>query len=239
MTASSEWPTLSPRQRVTWLVHLSKAMTYQHHKEMLPVFRPYLPADGIAIDAGAHAGQFTKLFSKMAPRGHVHSFEPGSYALSLLRKATARRPNVTIHPYGLGEDNANLTLNVPLKKSGSVGFGYGFVGDDRKSSRSVVSETVKICRLDDVVEAWKIPRVDFVKIDIEGAELRMLKGAQATLLRFGPALFVEIVDQTLARRGDSVEMLVAHLRGIGYAPVGGWPTPIPDGDYLLLREPAR
>lgn len=238
MTASSEWPPLSPRQRVTWLVHLSKALLYQHHKEMLPVFRPYLPPDGTAIDVGAHAGQFTKLFSKMAPRGHVHSFEPGGYALSLLRKAAARRPNVTIHPYGLGEANENLTLNVPLKKSGSVGYGSGFVGDGRKSSQPTVSETVKICRLDDVVEAWKMPRVDFVKIDIEGSELRMLKGAQATLLRFSPALFVEITDQTLAR-GGSVEMLVAHLRGIGYAPVGGWPTPIPNGDYLLLREPAR
>lgn len=203
---------------------------------MWEVFRPYLPPDGTAIDAGAHAGQFTKLLSKMAPRGHVHSFEPGSYALSLLRKAVARRPNVTIHPYGLGEANENPTFHVPLKKSGSVGYGSGFVGDGRKSSRPVVSETVKICRLDDVVEAWKIPRVDFVKIDIEGAELRMLKGAQETLRRFGPALFVEIVEHTLARRGDSVEMLVAHLREVEYAPVGGWPTPVPDGDYLLLSE---
>ena len=52
----------------------------------------------------------------------------------------------------------------------------------------------------------------------------MLVGAKATLLRFTPAIFVELVDQHLARRGDSVEALSDFLRDLGYSPIGGWET---------------
>ena len=213
---------LTLRQKWTWLAHWWKATTQQHHKELRPLFSPHLPPEGIAVDVGAHAGQFTKLFSGMCPQGHVYAFEPGSYALSLLRKATARRANVTIHPYGLGDVEGAATLNVPIKDSGSVGFGLSFVGDANAVPRKVMTETVNIRHLDDVVIEHAIPRVDFIKLDIEGFELRMLVGARETLKRFGPALFVEVTEHSLARCGDSAQTLSAYLQSLGYAPIGGW-----------------
>lgn len=234
-------PRLSVRQRLTWLAHFYKAAARQHHKEMRDIFRPWLPPDGIAIDAGAHAGHVTKLLAGMVPRGQVHAIEPGSYALSILSRIRAirRLSNVTIHPCGLGDKDETLTLNVPIKASGSVGYGLSFVGDRSAQPRRTMAETVRLRRLDDIVRDAALPRVDLIKLDVEGSELRALIGAEATLDRFGPALFVEVEDDYLARRGDSSEALAAWLRSRGYGPIDGWER-FPTGtDWLFLRLAGR
>ena len=227
---------LTPRQRVTWCAHLLKALVRQHHKAMVPIVRPYVPVDGVVLDVGAHAGHFTKLFAGMCPRGYVHAFEPGSYARSILnRMRTFRRlSNVTIHPIALGDAVGTSTLVVPLKQSGSVGFGLGFIGDPGATARPTKKETVPVRRLDDVVEECAIPRVDFIKVDIEGSELRMLVGAESTLRRFRPPLLLEVSDDYLVRRGDSSQKLAAYLRRLDYAPADGWSAFQPPGDFLFV-----
>lgn len=73
-------PTL--RARTSYCAHLFKALTRQHHREIMPMIAPYITQDSVIVDVGAHAGQFTKMFSAMVPRGHVYAFEPGSVAES-------------------------------------------------------------------------------------------------------------------------------------------------------------
>src|ERR1700722_19602393 len=116
---------LSWRQLRTYAAHGFKATFKQHHQELIPLFRTYVPEDGVVFDVGAHAGQYAKLFARLVPRGTVYSFEPGLYARSILMVAMAlnRISNVRIFPVGLGSSAASLNLHVPVKKSGSVGFG--------------------------------------------------------------------------------------------------------------------
>jgi FkbM family methyltransferase len=229
---------LTWRQRATWLAHLWKAATQQHHGEMAAVFRPRLPRDGVVLDVGGHSGQFTKLFAGMVPDGQVHTFEPGSYALSLLRRVVAvrRLANVSVHPVGLGDVERELVLNVPVKRSGSVGFGLGFVGDASGVGRAMLKETIPIRRLDDVIDRLGLARVDLIKADIEGSELRMLVGAERTLRRFRPALFLEVSEEHLARHGDSVATLTEYLRGLGYRPQSGWSDAAVSGDVLFVAD---
>ena len=204
----------------------------------MPVIRPHVPPDGVVFDVGAHAGHFTKLFAGMCPQGHVHAFEPGTYALSVLYKmrAVRRLSNVTIHPIGLGDADDTATLAVPLKQSGSVGFGLSFIGDRAATVRPTMAESVTVRRLDDVVEERGISRVDFIKVDIEGSELRMLLGAERTLRRFRPTLLLEVVDDYLTRRGDSSEDLARYLKDLDYAPTSGWSAFGPPGDILFLPK---
>ena len=54
------------KRRVDFLAHLLKATLRQHHGELIPVFAPHIPDEAVVIDVGAHAGQFSKLFAKMA-----------------------------------------------------------------------------------------------------------------------------------------------------------------------------
>ena len=229
---------MTPRQRATWCAHVWKALTRQHHGEMEDIFRAHIPPHGTVIDVGAHAGQFTKLFARMCPQGHVHAFEPGSYALSVLRtvRTVRRLSNVVVHPVALGDARGTATLVSPIKESGSVGFGLSFIGNPDATPRRTATETVRVRRLDDVVEECAMRRVDFIKVDIEGSEQRMLAGAERTLLRFRPAIYAEVVDWTLARRGDSREALTRYLRDLGYAPDGGWHDRRQDGNVLFVND---
>jgi FkbM family methyltransferase len=207
------------RARMTWTAHLFKACTRQHHGEMAPLVRRLKPPDGVVFDIGAHAGQFAKLFSRLVPQGHVYAFEPGGYALSILRRALAfnRIHNATILPFGFGDAEARLTLSMPVKPSGSCGFGTTHLGETKRD-RPFIDEEVRITTVDSVVAQLGLTRLDFIKADIEGWEMRMLVGARQTLERLKPALMIEITAPALARAGDTPKGLSDYLLGLGYSP---------------------
>jgi FkbM family methyltransferase len=232
---------LTVRQRASWLAHLFKAATQQHHTALRPLFAPYLPADAVVIDIGAHAGQFSKLFARMAPGGHVYAFEPSAYARSIMAPAVAfnRLRNITLAPQGLGERAARLVLHTPLKRAHSLGFGTAHLGE---GAGPTVDQTIDVTTLDAFARRHALTRLDFLKADIEGWELRALRGGEATLRRFLPALYLEVDGALMARAGDAPQALFAWLAGMGYQ---AFTTPAREatsiyrgaGDYLFL--PAR
>lgn len=211
---------MTVRARISWLAHLFKACAKQYHQELIPALSHLIPEDGVVLDVGAHAGQFAKQFAKLAPRGHVYSFEPGSYALSILRIAVRlnRLGNVTVLGMGLAEEPGELKLSIPVKSSGSYGFGLAHMGaaGDEERGRKLVSQSVPVTTLDLFAEQRGLDRVDFIKADIEGWELRLLKGGAKMLERFQPTLLLEVNPGALARAGDTPEDLFQYLTGFGY-----------------------
>ena len=208
---------LTAKQRLTWCAHLLKACFRQHHRELVPVLSKRIPGDGVVIDIGGHAGQFAKLFAGLAPRGRVFTIEPRRYALSILHPALRlnRLDNVTILPVCVGDRPGNMTLRTPIKRSGSLGFGLASLGrDDRPSHEQVIEVTT----IDVIVRQRSLDRLDFIKADIEGWELRAMIGARETLERFHPTLLLEVSEAHLRRAGDDAGALFAFLGQLGYAP---------------------
>lgn len=207
---------LSFRQRLTWLAHFFKALAYQYHRDFGTRIGPLIPAAGVVLDVGAHSGQFAKLFGRLVPQGTVYAFEPGHYALSILRPVLQLRGfrNVRILPVGLSDRAGAETLNVPLKKSGTMGFGLAHLGED-VSGRQVARQRIELTTLDDFAAAEKLQRLDFIKADIEGMELHFLRGAMATIGRLRPALMLEVVPWALSRV-DAVPQDIFDL----FAPLG-------------------
>jgi FkbM family methyltransferase len=230
------------RFRVTpgFFAHLFKAVVKQHHRPLAPMLRRVIPEDGIVFDVGAHAGQFSKLFAKLAPKGFVYSFEPGTYARTILRVGIRanRLRNIMILPFALGARSGVAILRVPVKASGSYGFGLSHIGaPDRPGEREAVAMTT----LDEAAEALGLTRLDFIKADIEGYELQLIKGATQTLARLRPALLLEVDPGRLTRAGDSMEALWNALLSAGYRPAEPTPeqTPIaaPRGGDVLFLPP--
>jgi FkbM family methyltransferase len=229
---------LTPRQRASWLAHLFKAATQQHHQELKPLFAPYVPADAVVLDVGAHAGQFAKLFAGMAPRGQVYAFEPSAYARSILKPALSfnRIGNVTVVPMGLSDAKSEAVLHTPLKRSSAMGFGTAHLG--AAGAGAAADQTVALDRLDDFAARQGLTRLDFIKADIEGWEMRALAGGEATLMRFRPALFLEVDGALMTRAGDTPESLFAWLAERGWRafrspsrePAPAWSGA---GDYLF------
>ena len=238
----SEALRLSGHARRTFLAHLFKAVTFQHHKELIPILSPVLPQDGVVLDVGAHAGQMAKLLAKLAPRGHVYAFEPGAYALKVLRPTVAIRGGgrITIEPIGLGAAPGTLTITTPIKKSGSFGFGLSHLGvvDDRKAYRHEVT----VDTIDRFVERKGLARVDFVKADIEGWEMQMLLGAEKTLSRLRPVLMLEVSNAYLARANNTRTELWDFLKARDYRPHRleiGLPVFSPEADGDVVWVPAE
>lgn len=209
---------LSARQRASWLAHAFKSITQNHHDDLIPLISPLIARDAIVIDVGAHAGQYARLFARLARDGHVHAFEPASYARSILELAVKLRGvrNVTVRNYALGDNEGELRMATPLKRKGkSYGYGLTHVDPDA-SGPDVAVEAVRATTLDRFVAEEHIARVNFIKCDIEGWEGRFIAGAADTLARFHPALLLELNAEHLKRGGDSGESVFAQLMALGY-----------------------
>lgn len=212
---------LTLRQKLSFYTHLWKALTRTYHTQLTATFRPYLRNDGVVFDVGAHAGHFTKLYSSLVPDGCVYSLKPSAYSRRILQTMIGIKglDNVFMVPCGLSDSARAELLHTPIKDRGSLGYGLAFVGDTAGSPRQLVSTSVRLATIDGIVEALGIERLDFLKADIEGAELAMLRGAWETLQQYLPTLYLEIDDGALARNGDSGAELLSYLAGLGYTEV--------------------
>ncbi len=237
--------TESYRWQLSWsfVAHLFKAATRQHHRVLAPIIARLVPAEAVVLDVGAHAGQFTKLLARLATAGRVYAFEPGSYARSILRTVVWLHglDNVEIVPMALGAAGGLASLSTPVKNSGSYGFGLAHLGAPADRWRAVAQELIALTTVDAVVAALALSRVDFIKADIEGWEMSLLRGADQTLRRFRPCLLIELSDAHLVRAGDRLGDAFAFMHGLGYtafelAPSGEL-TPVAnphDGDFWFI-----
>jgi FkbM family methyltransferase len=209
---------LNMAQRAGWLAHLYKAAFQQHHRELIPVLKPFIPEAGVVIDVGAHAGQFAKLFARLAPKGKVFAFEPSPYALSILRPALRLNglSNVRIVPEGLSDAPGAYELSTPIKKRGGLGFGIAHLGTDAEERRPQMRHEVKVGTLDAFAQAEGLERLDFLKMDIEGWETPALRGGLGIIARFRPAMLVEINEGHLARSGSKPSDIWDMLTPLGY-----------------------
>ncbi len=227
----------------SFAAHLLKATTRQHHADLYPLFARFVPASGVVFDIGAHAGQYTKLFARAARCGRVYAFEPGSYARAILRAAAAvhRLRNVMVMPMALAADCGVATLSVPVKHRGAFGFGLSHLGQPQPRWDRVAQELVATSTIDAVAAALGLDRLDFVKADIEGWEVALLRGGADTLRRFRPVVVLELLSHHLARAGDRVDDAFGFMAELGYrafeltpdneiAPAAG----IRDGEYWFI-----
>jgi FkbM family methyltransferase len=169
----------------------------------------------VAIDAGGCYGDTALYFAhKAGPTGKVASFEFLPVNVSIFRR------NMELNP-GLGS-RIQLYQNPVWSSSGDELFVSGngpgtTVGPVAKSPNATRVATLKI---DDVVARGDYPRIDFIKMDIEGAELEALKGSEGVLRRFKPKLAITVyhnfkdfwmIPQYLDRLGLGYRFYLRHF----------------------------
>lgn len=164
----------------------------------------------VAVDVGAHSGYYARLFSRLVgPHGRVLAFEAEADNFAVTRHNTAALRVEAFH-CALGDHEGELPLYVsPGNSNHSLVAGY----TDATETRTVAVRT-----LDAVAREHGVERVDLVKIDVEGAELRVLAGMRDLLARSpDAALLVEVSSRVQELAGASVAQLVATLCDLGFA----------------------
>jgi FkbM family methyltransferase len=182
---------------------------------------------GMAIlDIGAHHGLYSLLASKkVSPGGHVIAFEPSPRELRRLRRHLSlnRRRNVQVEPLALGNTEETRELYVVLgQETGCNSLRQPAISDPVKKVR------VPVTTIDRYIQRTGIQRVDFVKLDVEGAELEVLKGGSRLLSDFKPAILCELADVRTGPWGYRSMEIYEFLAALGYR----WFSITPEGRLL-------
>lgn len=185
-------------------------------------FRDHIHPGDTVIDVGANVGVYTMLAADLVGRsGHVHAFEPDPQSMSYLLATVNRNgltERVTLWNLATSDRAANARLYLDLKTARTTSLNADAYSPDAQVRQPLVVATA---RLDDLIT--QPPQ--FVKIDVEGAELTVLAGASRLLRDHHPVLLVEVLPGNLR----SVAELLVPL-GYSLADAGSG-TPLGAGDY--------
>lgn len=181
-------------------------------------------AGDVCIDIGAALGLYTVTLSRLVgPQGTVHSIEPLVFAHPALSYVLRPREgrNIKRHSVALGTGQGREVMSVPVRHGSPVtGRSFLTAGAKGLGSNEEFDEhldvLVKTDTLDHFVEVNGIERLDFVKADVEGAELRVLEGGKDTIERFRPAILLEIEERHVARFGYRASDVAGFLEERGY-----------------------
>ncbi|HEV7699456.1 MAG TPA: FkbM family methyltransferase [Pyrinomonadaceae bacterium] len=174
------------------------------------IVRTLIEPGDTCIDAGANFGWYATMFSKLAgPEGRVVAFEPVSDTFTELQRNVALQgspSNLTIEPMALGDRSGEIDLYL------GEGQSTGHASFAKPNSKIVSSARAKLRTLDIYLDENKIEAVDLIKIDVEGAELMLLAGANKLFDQKVPPIFMmEVAKEQAAKFGATHNDILGYL----------------------------
>ena len=152
------------------------------------------------LDVGAHVGFWLKDLQKNFKM--VYAFEPISDVRECLKK-NVEKDNYLLFDFGLGNTNEKVMVNYIPEETGNT-----YVSDHG-------NREIQIRRLDEI----KLPKIDYIKIDAEGYEIKVLQGAEGLITRDEPYIHVEVKQKILERHGLSAVDIDRYFEEIDYKKV--------------------
>lgn len=189
---------VSPSQHLGYLLGT-------HESHLQKIIRQYVAAGDTVYDIGANLGYVTLSLAKcVGAHGRVVAFEPVAQTARLLREnvQTNRLANVSVVESAASDQCGEATIRIANNPSMASLVWH-------KEDPSATAMVVKTVAIDQLVASGEIDRPSFVKIDVEGAEDRVLMGMRGTLAVARPVLFVECSQ---AGRRNAWDL----LRDLGY-----------------------
>ena len=160
-----------------------------------------------AIDIGANLGYYARTISRLVgPAGKVYAVEPVAPIRKVLSRNLRRCGNSEIIPYALGTENKPITMgNDSARETGYFGTGQNFVNEG--GGKAAVEFTAQMRRGSELFAA--LPRLDFIKCDIEGYEVVAMTEMPPLLEKFHPTVLIET-------GGANRPQIAALFTGLGY-----------------------
>lgn len=185
---------------------------YDHEMEVIRSMVKFLPEDGVAYDIGGNVGVHTLVLAKYFKKGRVYVFEPQRLVFQQLVANIALNSLTNVYPQNMALGNEDGSLAVPAldpfkpASYGSLELGRPQVEDiGQWPDAGLPKETVPLKKVDNL----GFPDPAFIKIDVEGMELDVLKGAHDVIMRARPIMFIEYL------KNDS-SALLAGIKALNY-----------------------
>ncbi len=184
-------------------------------KHLIQKFYSLLPTHDhfVAIDLGAQTGAFS-LLAKYFPNSTWYAFEPIKEAAVELQKNLVLNniPNVFVFQMAAADFCGKTTIKMP----GMNNWGLATIGSNVQRFDTVEERQIECIDLDSFVDAQQINKVHFMKIDTEGAELLILRGAKKMLLRDHPTIVMEFNETNMKQCGVHKADIETFLHEVGY-----------------------
>ncbi len=176
-----------------------------------------LRSGDIVIDVGAFIGWYSLLAGKLVGnKGRVFSFEPSHIHFQELTNNIVGNKLHNIKTFNVAVSNKNDKVSF-----WEAGRGSSLIEKEAEIHNSFIKEPIQVTTvtLNDFIEREKIQHIDFIKIDAEGWDLQILKGATNILKKKdAPDIMVEVIDEELKRVGFSADELIRYMESFGYTP---------------------
>lgn len=179
------------------------------------VFRRVVRPGDTVLDVGTNFGWFAALFARWTGAGgRVHAFEPVPFIADMARETlrlSGVEQRVTLNEVGLGSADGSFEIftfdGLPLGHASATDLGRA----------DAHAHTCRVLTLDGYVRQHRLERIGFMKLDVEGHELEVLRGGREMLARpDGPVVYFETNQNCLDHRGLRAQQLVDLLRDAGY-----------------------
>ncbi len=166
-------------------------------------------AGSVFLDVGAYFGYYSLLAARRG--ASVHAFEPVGENFTLLetQRGLNSLAQVQAHRVALSDAVGQANFVLPDAENRGRGRLAGGVAGAKM-------EQVEMTTLDAFAERTGLSRLDALKVDVEGAEIKVLAGGRETLRRFRPTILIELNPSCLERFGASEAELLEALRALGY-----------------------
>jgi FkbM family methyltransferase len=192
-------------------------MGFNSHTELVVCERLLRP-DSVFIDVGANQGEFTLFAAKRVPRGRVVACEPMPQLYEQLRGNLAlnKCANVTALNCGCGDVAGERELYTSRVDALNQSHNEGLASIFASARRDTAVARISVRTLDDIAAELNLERVDLIKVDVEGAEFQVVRGAAQLIERHKPALVLEVSESAFAAAGYTKSEFYGYLRARGY-----------------------
>lgn len=182
------------------------------------VFLKLMKKGDVVLDVGGNIGDYCCTFARIiGSSGHVHTFEPVPPTINKLEAALDAQgvQNVTLVPKAVSNAPGHIEIHMPGDDHARPAI-HMTERESWDQSQPVQSFACEAVTLDGYVSDQQLGNIDFVKIDVEGAELLVLQGAGNLLQEQSPILFFEMWDSYMRDFGTTPADFCKILRGAGY-----------------------
>jgi FkbM family methyltransferase len=201
-----------------------------------------IPPDAVIFDVGANCGAMSLQYAQSFPSGRIYAFEPTHYAYSKLLKNLELNPELAEHITAVQSFISSQTSQQPDIKA----YSSWKVGGDTKGNRHRIhggttesAEGVPSVSLDDFCAQNGIEKLYFIKIDTDGHELEVLKGAQQVIRRFRPFIIFEVGLYIMEEVAISFDDYLSFFNRMDYSLVDSGSRREINADNYLRHIPSK
>lgn len=212
------------RRDITWRLDLREGIDFAIYirgaldPAVLDAYRRLIPHGASVLDIGANIGAHTLPLAKaVGAAGRVIAVEPTRYAFERLQDELALNPDLGCRVTArqamlMGSEQQPLVPAIPSSwpLATPEDAHYQHLGVEKSTEGAAVTT------VDALLREARWDRLDLIKLDVDGYELDVLRGAHETLGRFGPTIVFEHAPYTLAEKGYDPDEMLALLREAGY-----------------------